>query len=573
MARAFRLAGRNSGARMNFAELIRRLSWRQRIFLLAAVLGVGGGLYQFIHWNQERDYKPLLTGLAPEDAGAVTAKLKELGVEYRLREDGGEILVSSTRVAEVRLQLAAENLPRTGRIGFELFDKANFGASEFTEQVNYQRAVEGELERSVMSIREVELARVHITPAKDSLYTEARQPAKASVLVKLRRASGLSAQNVAAITQLAASAVPGLSADQVSVLDTSGNLLNRPHPHSGDGDSSEATLEYRKSVERDLQNKAAQTLEPLLGADHFRVGVSAEVDLTSGDQSEEIYDPQKSVMVSSQKSEDGPSLSTTSGTPGTASNVPNATARASSGTSSYVRKTENVNYQASRVVRHTKMPQGDIKKISLSVLVDHTLRWEAAKRIVEPPTPEKLKVIRDLVTAATGLDTNRGDQLVVEAFPFESTLTAEPLTPSTGPVAPAPTSSLPLPPWLQKLIGRGNVMVLAGIGAGALAILGGGFFWLGRRARKKKIAVQAAAALEAGRGNAISATGQIEAKIAEQAAQQAKQDAEALLSLKVGEVSTKKTEVLVKHIAEEAKKNPAGMAHVIRSWLNGEYQR
>ena len=326
MARAFRLAGRNSGARMNFAELIRRLSWRQRIFLLAAVLGVGGGLYQFIHWNQERDYKPLLTGLAPEDAGAVTAKLKELGVEYRLREDGGEILVSSTRVAEVRLQLAAENLPRTGRIGFELFDKTNFGASEFTEQVNYQRAVEGELERSVMSIREVELARVHITPAKDSLYTEARQPAKASVLVKLRRASGLSAQNVAAITQLAASAVPGLSADQVSVLDTSGNLLNRPHPHSGDGDSSEATLEYRKSVERDLQNKAAQTLEPLLGADHFRVGVSAEVDLTSGDQSEEIYDPQKSVMVSSQKSEDGPSLSTTSGTPGTASNVPNATA-------------------------------------------------------------------------------------------------------------------------------------------------------------------------------------------------------------------------------------------------------
>src|SRR5712692_10112159 len=205
------------------AELFRRLSWRQRITLLAVAIAVGGGLYQFARWNQERDFKPLFTGLAAEDAGAVTAKLKELGVDYRLLEDGSAILVPSARVAEVRLELAATGLTRIGRIGFELFDKTNFGASEFTEQVNYQRAVEGELERSVMSIREVDLARVHITPAKDSLYTESRQSAKASVLLRLKGGSALTPQNVAAIAQLAASAVPGLSADQVSVVDSKGN--------------------------------------------------------------------------------------------------------------------------------------------------------------------------------------------------------------------------------------------------------------------------------------------------------------------------------------------------------------
>src|SRR5271157_4018905 len=175
--------------------------------------------------------------------------MKETGTQFRLSEDGTSVLAPSARVAELRLQMAAAGLPKSGRIGFELFDKANFGASEFAEQVNYHRAIEGELERSVMSIREVEQARVHVTPPKESLYTESRQPAKASVLVKLRTAAALSPQNVAAICQLAASAVEGLSADMVSVIDTNGNLLNRARANaSGDAaEGSEAALDYRKS--------------------------------------------------------------------------------------------------------------------------------------------------------------------------------------------------------------------------------------------------------------------------------------------------------------------------------------
>jgi flagellar M-ring protein FliF len=376
-------------------QLWARFSWAQRIWLLTAAIAAVGGVIALKNWNQERDFKPLFSGLAAEDAGAVTAKLREMGVEYRLQGEGSEILVPSARVAEARLQLASGGLPKSGRIGFELFDKTNFGASEFTEQVNYHRAIEGELERSVISIREVEQARVHLTLAKDSLYTEQRQPAKASVLIKLRHAAALSPQNIAAICQLTASAVPGLQPDQVSLVDTNGNLLNRPRlTAAGEADQdSQASVEYRKSVEHDLQTKIAQTLEPLLGAEHFRVGVSADVDSTSGEQNEESYDPQKSAVASSQTTQDGPTLASAAGVPGTASNVPNATAKsaASSGASStnYARRTENVAYQTSRIVKHTKLPQGAIKRLSVSVLVDHSLRWEGQKKIIEGASSRK----------------------------------------------------------------------------------------------------------------------------------------------------------------------------------------
>jgi flagellar M-ring protein FliF len=560
-----------------FKQIFERLSWSQRIWIAVAVAGVIGGLLWFSRWNDERDFRPLFTGLADEDAGALVAKLHEAGVEYRLSSGGSTILVPSGKVAEARLQMASAGLPKSGRIGFELFDKANFGASEFTEQVNYHRAIEGELERSVMSIREVETARVHLTLAKDSLYSEARQPAKASVLVKLRHASALSPQNIAAICQLTAGAVPGLSPDQVSLVDTSGNLLNRPRPNSaGDGsDASEATLDYRKSVEQNLQNKIASTLEPLLGADHFRAGVSADVDLTSGEQSEEVFDPAKSVMVTSQNTSDGPGVTTTSGVPGTASNLPNPTSKPTAGASNYSRHTENISYQTSRVVKHTRLPQGSVKKLSLSILVDHSLRWDGAKRIVEAPSAEKLKVIHDLVAASTGLDPARGDLLVVDAFPFESTLNAEPSTPTPAPPA-APPSQLPL--WLQKLMAQKNFAIIAGVGAAAMLALVVGFLMVrsrarGRRRLKAELALASLEAAKPRENNVADAQKDLEARMAGQVGEQARKDAEAMLQLKLPPVQTKKTEVIKKHIAAEAKKDPTAMAQVVRTWLNGEYHR
>ncbi|HWZ33783.1 MAG TPA: flagellar basal-body MS-ring/collar protein FliF, partial [Bryobacteraceae bacterium] len=374
-------------------QLARRLTAAQMIWIAAATVAVVGAIVTLAHWNQERDFKPLFTGVAAEDAGPLLTKLREAGAEYRLADNGSTILVPSGSVAELRIEMASAGLPKSGRIGFELFDKANFGASEFAEQVNYHRAIEGELERSIMSIREVELARVHVTLAKDSLYTESRQAAKASVLVKLRHAAALAPQNIAAICQLTASAVPALAPEQVSLVDTNGNLLNRSRAAGADADTTEATLDYRKSVERDLQNKITATLEPLLGAEHFRAGVSADVDLTSGEQSEEVYDPQKSVMASSQTSEDGPAHATAAGIPGTPSALPRPISRPTTGASNYARHTENITYQTSRTVKHLKLPQGALKRLSIAVLVDHEVKWQGQgaqqKRIVTPPSPDK----------------------------------------------------------------------------------------------------------------------------------------------------------------------------------------
>jgi len=214
-----------------------------------------------------------------------------------------------------------------------------------------------------------------------------------------------------------------------------------------------------------------------------------------------------------------------------------------------------------------------VKKLSLSILVDHSLRWEGAKRIVEAPSVEKLKVIHDLVAAATGLDPARGDQLVVNAFPFESTLNAEPVS-----AAPALPPATQLPAWLQKLMGNKNFAVIAGIGAAAMLVLVGGFaFMLSKMRKAKRLKAElATAALEAAQPKESSiehAQKDLEGRIAGQANEQERKEAEMMLQLKLPEVQTKKTEVIKKHLVAEAKKDPTAMAQVVRTWLNGEYQR
>lgn len=560
-------------------RLLSSLTLRQKVTLAVVAIAIAAAMWGFTRWSGERDFRPLYTGLAAEDAGSIVTRLKEGGVEYRLSENGSSISVPSARVAELRLQMAAAGIPKTGRIGFELFDKTNLGATDFAEQVNYHRALEGELERSVIGLAEVESARVHITMPKDSVFLDSRQPAKASVLVKLKPGARLSPQSVLAICHLAASAVPGLDPEAVSVLDMRGALLSRPRRGLGaDGsEPSEATLEYRQKIERDLLSKINATLEPVLGADKFRAGVFIECDFTSGEQSEETLDPSRSVMVSAQKTEDITGVNLASGVPGTASSLPRPSARPGASGTGTTRRTENVTYQTSRTVRRVRLPQGSIRRMSVSVLVDHAVRWSgsgtAAKRVVEPPAPEKLKVIRDLVAAATGYVQERGDQLIVESLPFEATLMAEPPAGQTPAAPAAPPSAPALPGWLVRLMAQKNFPVLAGAAGGAtLALLALVIVLLRRRARRQPtVAIQGAIAGSAGPA-AVSEGGdvkkQMEAKLAEQAALKERMDQEALNSLKLPPVTSKKTEVLTKHIAEEAKKDPAAVAQILRTWLN-----
>jgi flagellar M-ring protein FliF len=277
----------------------------------------------------------------------------------------------------------------------------------------------------------------------------------------VRPAAQISQQNVFAITNLVASAVEGLGPESVSVVDMNGNLLNRPR-RTGDNDSSQITsetLEARQQLERDLVAKIHSTLEPLIGPDRFRAGASVECDLTSGEQQEETFDPTHSVMVSSQKTEDVTDrAAATAGIPGTASNLPGGQAPKSAGGSGGLsRRTENVSFQTSRIVRQTHIPQGMIKRMSLSVLVDHTVQWEgtgAAKhRVLVPPTPETIQTIKDLVAAATGFNAGRGDQLIVESLPFESSLNAQP------------------PAWLEFLRQNRDLMLPITLGVALLLFL------------------------------------------------------------------------------------------------------
>jgi len=545
-------------------RLFDSLTWKQILSIVVVAGGVIAGLVSLSRWNQERDFRPLYSSLSPEDAAAVLTKVKEGGTEFRISDNGTSVLVPSAKVAELRLQLAAAGIPKSGRIGFELFDKTNFGASDFAEQVNYHRALEGELERSVMSLSAVEQARVHITLAKESVFLESRQPAKASVLVKLRPGSQLTAQNVAAICQLTASAVDGLAPEAVSVVDMRGNLLNRARKGSNADDPgpSSAALYYRQQIEHDLLTKINSALEPLLGVDKFRATAAVECDFSSAEQSEENFDPTKSVMQTSQKTEDISGGPIAAGVPGAASNLPRPTSRPVTASGGVTRRSENITYQSSHTVRHVRVPEGTIKHMSVALLVDSDVRWEGtgdkAKRIVQPPTPEKLKSIHDLVAGVIGFSAERGDQLVVESLPFESTLNPEPvsLAPKSAPVVPAS----PLDQLLK------NKYVMIGAGVGVLVLLGIAVVAI-KLARSGRSAGMDGQLPAGGTAGSLDLGRQIEATLAEQAVLRQKQETDALNALKLPPV-TKKAEVLTKHIGEQAKKDTTPMAHVLRAWMS-----
>ena len=550
--------GRQTAGIAQMKTLLANLSLTQRITILAVGLAAAVGIYALIHYQKESDFKPLFTGVAPEDAAAIVQKLRESGIEYRLPEGGGSVLVPSTHLAELRLTMAAAGLPKTGRIGFELFDKTNLGATEFTEHINYRRALEGELERSVMSLAEVEQARVHLTFPKDSVFLDAQQPAKASVLVKVRPHAQLAAGNVAAISNLVASAVEGLAPGAVSVLDMNGNLLSRPKEPSADGGgASDGSLDYRRQIETDLLGKINATLEPLLGANKFRAGVSVECDFAGGELSEEVFDPSRSVMASSQRTEDTAGSAGASGVPGTPSTLPHPAGKNGPAASNRV----------------TRMTSGSVKKISLAVLVDNELTWQQEKsgfkRVLVPPTPEKLKVIHDLVAGITGFSAERGDQLLVETLPFENTLTVEPPE-AAKPIAPTkPQGPMKWPPDRNTLlIGAGAAVLL--IGAGFLAA---NMMRSGRRkatASTEKALPPGEAGPGAGNGedSGLSIEKQLETKLAERDAMQAQLESQALKSLQIAPVITKTAEILAKHLREKIKHDPEVSAQVLRTWIN-----
>ena len=530
-------------------KLYAALTRQQIIGIVVVGLLSVAGLVSFVNWNHTRDFKPLFTGMAPEDAAAVVAKLKEGGVEHRLGENGTSVLVPSANVDEARLELAAAGLPKTGRVGFELFDRNNLGITDFTEHVNYRRALEGELERSIKAISVIGQARVHLTFPKDSVFVDYREPAKASVLVSIRPGSHLDPQNILAISNLMGSAVEGLSPDAVSILDMRGNLLNRPKKHLNDDEPSEAILDYKHRVERDLVNKTESTLDALLGAGRYRVGITADCDFSTSEQSEEVLDPTKSAMVTSQKSEDMAGGSQNAGTPGTQSNLPRGTpGRTGVGINS-TRRTESTSFETSKLVRHTKLPQGSVKRISAAILLDQEVRWEGKgknrKRVLVPAAPERIKAINDVIAGVIGLDTQRGDRLVIESLPFEQQM-ADPDGQPAGKEIGAPQNQL------QELMKDRRVL----IGAPAtLTVLLVAAFLLMRRRKAAAVAVRKSLA----EAEKMKAKNDAAAAIAA-----AEDDSNDQLSLPP---VPKRLEQLRASVRETVRKDPLLAADVLRTWM------
>ncbi|HXE63527.1 MAG TPA: flagellar basal-body MS-ring/collar protein FliF [Bryobacteraceae bacterium] len=536
------------------AQIIRiwnSLSVSQRVSLVIAPLLVAAIAAGVIRWRHDAAFRTLYSSLAPEDAAAVTQKIREAGIEYRLDDTGSTISVPEDRLAEARLALAGAGMPRSGRIGFELFDRTNPAASDFTEQVNYQRALEGELERTVATLDEVAQARIHITAGKDSVFLDSREPGKATVVLRLKQPMRIRPSSVTAIANLVASAVEGLAPDAVSIIDDSGRLLNRPR--TGDG---EVNLDYRQQLESEMQAKLSAALEPLLGPGKFRTGVNIDCDFTSVDQSDEIYDSTQAATMSTQTTEESNNASLAGGTPGTASNLPSPPPKATGGVSGIVRRTENVAYQPSRTVRHTVSPKGTIRKISTVVLVDHTAHWEGAgakaRRVVTPPGPEVLKAVREVVAGVVAYNEQRGDQITVESLPFETPV-------DIGP----PPAAVPGTQQTKPALNRQQMIVFGVAGVVVLLAIAGALFLM----RKKKAPVAVAAAVGSDAAGELPAADVPAQKALDEAnLDPAQLEAEILNRLKIPAPS-RATEVLIRHVREKSGKDPAIAANVLKGWI------
>jgi flagellar M-ring protein FliF len=377
-----------------------------------------------ILWYTGRtDWRTLYAGLDPEDSRQMIQVLTQTQIPFDLAANGAAIRVPAGQLDKARLATAAKGGPRSGRMGFELFDKPNWVGSEFDEQVNYQRALEGELEHTVATLADVQSARVHLVMPHDSLFRDQERPAKAAVVLTLRHRSLADGEDEA-IRNLVASAVDGLSPAQVSLVDSSGHLPLGPK-------TGEA---MRLGMEQALEAKLVETLEPVTGPGNVRASVTVDYDPTATDVTEESYDPAKIVTLSMQRTEQisGPQA-VAAGVPGTASNAPNSQplpVYPQQVTPPQSAKTESGTYGASKTVRHFTQAPGHIRRLTAAVVVNDRMQTGAGQKgkpvSWQPRTAEELRTLTALAQAAVGYDTGRGDLVTVQDLSFDENRNAAP---------------------------------------------------------------------------------------------------------------------------------------------------
>ncbi len=425
------------------------------------LLGIAAALVALIVvgvlWSRGPDYKVLFSNLDDRDGGAIVTALGQMNVPYKFNSNGTALLVPADRVYDIRMQLASQGLPHGGSVGLEIMDKTPFGASQFTEQVNYQRGLEGELARTIEAINSVQNARVHLALPRQSLFVRDRQPPTASVLLRLYPGRTLSQAQVSAIAYLVASSVPDLNADHVSIIDQNGHLLSNS-PDDGRGMDADQ-LRYTREIEQNTVERILTILNPLVGPGNVRAQVSADIDFSRREQTAETYRPNQApgqAAIRSQQTSDSRKngAGAAEGVPGALSNQAPANAQApivtpstqpgqpgtlnnaqQNGAQTQTQQQQQsqpvaqqhdatVNYELDRTITHTKDQVGIVRRLSVAVVVNDL----PAKNSKTPKAlpPQELAKLTDLVKEAMGYDAARGDSVNVVNSAFND---AEPSIP------------------------------------------------------------------------------------------------------------------------------------------------
>jgi flagellar M-ring protein FliF len=403
----------------------------QKRFLLAGAGATVVLLVLFSRLMGTPDYQVLSQGLEPSAVQKLSGQLDAQGIAHQTSTDGKTISVPANKLDAARMAIASVGTAGAGRAGFELFDKMSWGQTEFDQKVTYQRALEGELERSIETLGDVASARVHLVMATDSVFLDRQRGAKASVILKLR-GDGLSKQAVMAISRMVAGAVDSLQPEDVSIIDAdSARSLGLGHDGQTDGEGLEVSLAQRLIA----------TLEPVVGVDKIRATVNIDQDQSTTEQSQEQYDPAVSALLSDQKSqEQAGNVPATTGVPGTTSNIPSPQKKTTSSDTSQSSMTDNAQYGVNKVTTRRMTPAGRIQRISAAILVDDattkTVQGGKVSYTRHKRSQEELNKIQQLAQAVIGFDAKRGDTLTVEDMSFDTA---------------ALDADLPAPNAIQKL--------------------------------------------------------------------------------------------------------------------------
>jgi flagellar M-ring protein FliF len=548
----------------HFKRLASTLTPKQIITLALAFVGVVGVVVGSAYYVNVPTYSLLFSDMDAESASSVVAKLKNDKVPYLLDEGGRTIRVASTRVDELRLAFSSASMPSTGRIGFEIFDRTAFGTTEFLEHINYRRALEGELARTIGTIAEVASARVHIAMAKDSLFSGEAQAAKASVVLKLRSNRPPAAATVSGIAGLLAASVESLRPEAVVIVDTFGRSLSKSAEENDEAGGA-PPVERQHRIERELTTRVVALLEPVVGSGHVRVNVSARLGGKSEEETEERWDP-TTVVRSKQSSSDSGATASAQGVAGARANMPPNVSTAprtpappAAAPTAASRSVEVTNFEVSKLTRHTIAPRGQLARLSVAVILDddHATTKDAAGKTavaLKPRTAEEMKRIQGLVAAAVGLDAERGDQLTVENIAFEEAPLDEAPPATTG--------------WMQRLTPQGpdgvRSTVMESIRVGVVLLLAVVAFFailkpMARRALRVSSAQLLSSPALAGGAGGVRTVADMEGEI----------EAEILAGV-AAKAAPRRLPVLTKRIARGVDQQPEHAAKLVRNWLMDE---